>query len=115
SLSLSLFQKVICGPCKGFPESAVASRRLFQFNPAAHDLLAKHDSERMATALQTAAGDGGPLRAGGHVLVERQPPNELQRTRLGNPGTARRQVLSEPPQRVRSAAAGLDVAPGIFA
>jgi hypothetical protein len=86
-----------------FTESAVASLSRFQFNPATHDLLDTHDCERVETALQTAAGDGGPLRAGGNVLVKRQPAIGLPRAWLRNPGAAGRQVLSEPAQRVRTA------------
>src|ERR1035437_6766128 len=58
----------------------------------------------MEATLQTAADDSGPLHAGGNVLVQRQPAIGLQRAWLGNPGTAGRQVLSEPPPRVRHSA-----------
>ena len=84
-----------------FTESAVASRRRIQFNPAAHDSLDTHDYRRMEAALQTAANDGGPLHAGGNVFVERQPASRFRRARLGYPGTAGRQVLPEPAPRVR--------------
>ena len=59
-------------PCKGplilFPpgsltpsvsaESPVALHSRFQFNPAAHEILATQVLELLATVVQTAAGDG---------------------------------------------------------
>jgi hypothetical protein len=39
-------------------ESPVALHSRFQFNPAAHEILATHVLERLATVVQTGAGDG---------------------------------------------------------
>ena len=96
----------------GERQRRVASRRRFRFNPTTHDLLDTHDGERLATALQAAAGDGGSLRAGGDVLIERQPAIGIQRARLGNPGTAGRQVLAETAPRVSTAPACARLASG---
>ena len=84
-------------------ESAVALRSRFGFNPAAHEILATHDSELVGAVVQAIAADGGPVPPGGDVFVASQPPPEHGRTRLGYAGTPGRKILPE-------AASGVTVA-----